>query len=196
MRGSACRAGRLLRRLGRLLLGRNALRRPSDRIEGAVMVLLSAAFLTACVAAPFLAGHLYQSQHAAAAHLRPAVAVLSQPASVARGQAAAAQARWRLPNGTERSGALTTVTVPAISYAPAGTSVRVWLDRFGEPVAPPPSPGDMIFNALFAGITATACSAVALILCYLLCRMVLDRHRLARWESAWAAFGPRWTKRR
>ncbi len=133
---------------------------------------------------------------AAAAHLRPAVAVLSQPASVARGQAAAAQARWRLPNGTERSGALTTVTVPAISYAPAGTSVRVWLDRFGEPVAPPPSPGDMIFNALFAGITATACSAVALILCYLLCRMVLDRHRLARWESAWAAVGPRWTSRR
>src|SRR6266568_4402255 len=135
MRGSARRAGRLLQRLGRLLLGRNALRRPSDRIEGA-------------------------------AHLRPAVAVLSQPGPVARAQAAAAQARWRLPNGTERSGALTTVTVPAIYYAPAGTPVRVWLDRSGEPVAPPPSPGDMIFNALFAGITATACSAVALILCY------------------------------
>src|SRR6266704_2312644 len=113
-----------------------------------------------------------------------------------RQQAAAAQARWRLPNGTERSGTLTTVTVPAIYYAPAGTPVRVWLDRSGEPVAPPPSPGDMIFSALFAGITATACSAVALILCYLLCRMVLDRHRLARWESAWAAFGPRWTSRR
>jgi len=103
------------------------------------MVLLSAAFLTACVAAPFLAGHLYQSQHAAAAHLRPAVAVLSQPGPVARGQAAAAQARWRLPNGTERSGTLTTVTVPAIYYAPAGTPVRVWLDRSGEPVAPRPA---------------------------------------------------------
>jgi hypothetical protein len=71
-------SGRLLRRLRRLLLGRNALRRPSDRIEGAVMVLLSAAFVTACVAAPFLAGHLYQSQHAASAHLWPVVAVLSQ----------------------------------------------------------------------------------------------------------------------
>ena len=54
----------------------------------------------------------------------------------------------------------------------------------------------MIALALFAGITVTAGAALAVILCYLLCRMVLDRHRLARWESAWAAVGPQWTSRR
>jgi hypothetical protein len=54
----------------------------------------------------------------------------------------------------------------------------------------------MVLTALLAGVTVTAGAAVVLILCYHLCRMVLDRHRLARWESAWAATGPRWTSRR
>jgi hypothetical protein len=79
MRGSARWAGRPLRRLGRLRLGRNKLRRPADRIEAAVVVCLVAAFLTAAVAATCFAGHLYQSEHTAAAHLRSAPAVLTSP---------------------------------------------------------------------------------------------------------------------
>jgi hypothetical protein len=47
-----------------------------------------------------------------------------------------------------------------------------------------------------AGITATEGATIVLIFCYLLCRMLLNRHRLVRWESAWAAVGPRWTTRR
>ena len=196
MRGSAHRAGRPLRRLRRLLLGRNDLRRPADRIEAAVIVGLVAVFLTVAVAAMCFAGHLYQSEHTAAARLRPAVAVLTQPAPAAITPAAAAAARWRLPNGTERSGTLTTVTAPAIHYAPAGTSVPVWLNRAGQPQAPPPSLGGMILNALLAGVIITTVTAVVLTLCYYLCRMALDRHRLARWESAWATVGPRWTSHR
>jgi len=61
MRGSAHRAGHPLRRLRRLLLGRNELRRPADRIEAAVIAGLVAAFLTVAVAAMCFAGHLYQS---------------------------------------------------------------------------------------------------------------------------------------
>jgi hypothetical protein len=193
MRGSARRAGRPPQHLARRLLGRNELRRPADRIETAVIVCLVAAFLTAAVAAACFAGHLYQSEHTAAAGLRPAVAVLSQPGPAATAQTAAVGARWRLHNGTERSGTLTSVTAPAIYGAPAGTSVQIWLDRSGEPAAPPANPADMIFSALLAGIIATAGAAVVLILCYTLCRTVLDRHRLAGWESAWAAVGPRWT---
>ena len=37
MKGSARRPGRPLRRLGRLLLGRNELRRPTDRIEALIV---------------------------------------------------------------------------------------------------------------------------------------------------------------
>jgi hypothetical protein len=45
MTGSARRTDRPLRRLGRLLLGRNELRRPCDRVEGVVVVFPAAAFL-------------------------------------------------------------------------------------------------------------------------------------------------------
>lgn len=195
MRGSARRAGPL-RRLGRLLLGRNALRRPADRIEAAVIAFLAAAFVTAAVAAACFAGHFYQSQHAAAARLRPVVAVLSQRGPMAATPAATTRARWRLPDGTQRSGTLTTATAPTIYYAPAGTSVRVWLDRSGEPEAPPPSPVDMILTALAIGLITTVGAALVLTLCYQVCRMVLDLHRLRRWESAWTAVGPRWSSRR
>jgi hypothetical protein len=196
MGGPAHRPRRPLRRLGRLLVGRNELRRPADRIEAVIIITLVAAFLTAAIAAACLAGHLYQSQRAAEVGLRPTTAVLSQPGPVAAVPMAAARARWRLPDGTQRSGILTTVTAPAIYNAPAGTSVRVWLGRSGNPKAPPPGPVDMIFTALVAGITATEGATLVLVFCYLLCRMVLDRHRLARWESAWATVGPRWTSRR
>src|SRR5689334_1390700 len=196
MRGSARRAGRPPQHLARRLLGRNELRRPADRIETAVIVCLVAAFLTAAVAAACFAGHLYQSEHAAAAGLRPAVAVLSQPSPAVTTPAAAVAARWRLPSGTETSGILTTVTAPASYHVPSGTPVQIWLDRAGEPEAPPPSPNDMIFSALLAGVGATAGATVVLALCYSFCRTILDRHRLAGWESAWAAVGPRWTSHR
>ena len=70
MSGSARRAGRALRRPGRLLVGRNELRRPADRIEAAVIITLAAVFLTTVIAAACLAGQLCHSQRAAA-RLRP-----------------------------------------------------------------------------------------------------------------------------
>lgn len=200
------RTGRPLPRLARLLVGKNELRRRSDRIEGAVLMALSAVFLTAAVMAVFLAGHIYeyfyQSQHAAAAGLRPTEAVLSTPGPVASNVSespALAQARWPRPDGIERSGFLTTVNAPAIYGARPGASVRIWLDRSGAPQPPPPGQRDMILDALFdaliAGLIITVGAAVLLIFCYRLCRLALDRHRLARWGSAWVATGPQWTDR-
>jgi hypothetical protein len=195
MRGPARRARLRLLRLGRLLLGRNKLRRSCDRIEGAVIVLLLAAFVTASVLAASFAGHIYRSEHAAVARLRPAVAVLSRPGA-AGSQTTAAAATWLLPDGAERSGMLTSVTAPAIYDAPAESSVKIRLDHSGQPVAPPPSWYDIIATALLASVVTIAGAATVLILCYVLCREALDRYRAARWDSAWAAVGPQWTSRR
>src|SRR5260370_7475826 len=71
MRGSARRPGRPLRRLGRLLLRRNELRRPTDRIEVLIVASLTATFLTAAIVAAVLAGHLSQSHHPMPPPLRP-----------------------------------------------------------------------------------------------------------------------------
>ena len=187
---------RRMSRLVQWLAGRNALRRPVDRIEGAVLVASSAAFLVAIVVASVLGAHTYLSQRAASVGLRPAVAVLTQAGpfySMAKpGQA---EARWRGPGGGERSGVLTTATTPGIAGAAAGAQIPVWLDRAGQPVASPDGQVGMIVNALAVGAAVAGGAGIALLISYALCRLALDRRRLAAWESAWSLTGPRWTTR-
>jgi hypothetical protein len=190
---------RRMSRLVRWLAGRNTLRRPVDRIEGTVLVVLTAAFLVAMAVASVLGVHTYQSQRAASAGLRPGVAVLSQPGPLSYGSMAKlgqAEARWRDPGGSEQSGVLTTATAPGILGAAAGARVPVWLDRSGQPVASPGGQIAMIVNALAPGTVVTGGAAITLLVCYGLCRLVLDRRRLAAWESAWSLTEPRWTTRR
>jgi hypothetical protein len=186
------------RRLARLFIVPNKLRRPSDRIEGAVVVLLSAMFLAAVAAAPWLGVRVYQSQRAGTAGLRPAVAVLTQagPANGLLVTSGEAVARWRAPDGERRSGWLTTSTAPGIWGAPAGGRVRVWLTRSGVPEDPPSGPWQVGFASVIMAIGAACCSGIVLFICYWLCRLALDRQRLDAWASEWSVAGPRWTTRR
>ena len=185
-------------RLRRMLAGRNALRRPTDRFEGAVLVALAAVFTMAVALAAIVGTHTYQSQRLAAARLRPAVAVLVQhgPPAGSLPRVGQVQARWRAPGGGERSGVLTTATVPGISGATAGTRVAVWLNRSGQPAGPPSGQAVMIIYALVTGGAVTAVAGVALLIAYALVRHSLDRRRLAGWETAWARTGPNWTAQR
>jgi hypothetical protein len=160
-------------------------------------VAFSAAFLVAIVVAPILGAHTYLSQRAASAGLRPAVAVLIQAGPFYGGtaQLGRAEARWGGPAGGEQSGVLTTATTPGIIGATAGARIPVWLDRAGQPVAPPGGQVTMIVNALAVGAAVAGGAGIALLVSYALCRLVLDRRRLAAWESAWSLTGPRWTTR-
>jgi hypothetical protein len=181
-----------------MLAGRNALRRSVDRFEAAVLVALSVAFGLAVAVAALMGTHTQESQRAAAARLRPAVAVLVQhgPPAGSLPRIGQAEARWRAPGGGERSGVLTTATVPGISGAAAGTRVAVWLNRSGQPAGPPPGQAVMIIYALVTGAAVTAVAVVALLIAYALARHALDRRRLAGWETAWARTGPSWTAQR
>ena len=195
VRACPCRMSRLVR----WLAGRNTLRRPVDRIEGTVLVALTAAFLASMAVASVLGVHTYQSQRAASAGLRPVVAVLSQAGPLfydGLGHPGQAEARWRDPGGSEQSGVLTTATAPGIAGAAAGARIPVWLDRAGQPVAPPGGQVTMIVNALAIGAGVAGGAGIALLISYALCRLALDRRRLAAWESAWSLTGPRWTTRR
>jgi hypothetical protein len=160
---------------------------------------LTAGFLVAMALASVLGVHAYQSQRAASAGLRPAVAVLSQAGPLFYGFLAPlghAEARWRDPGGSEQSGVLTTATAPDILGAKAGARIPVWLARSGQPVAPPGDQVAMIVSALAPSTAVAAGAGITLLVCYGLCRLVLDRRRLAAWESAWSLTGPRWTNRR
>jgi hypothetical protein len=193
MPGAPRAAASPLRRLARLLRP-NALRRPSDRAEYALVALLLAAFLAAVAAAPFLGTRIDQAQSAAAEHLHPAVAVLTGGGPNGNGLAGNgwATARWRAPDGRQITGKLTTLTAPTIWNASPGSQVQVWLTNSGVPAIPPPGPGMVLFTT----VSIVMLTGVALVICYWLCRLILDRRRLAAWESAWARTGPRWTTRR
>jgi hypothetical protein len=196
--GIARRVGSRVSGLSRLLAGRNPLRRSYDRIEGAVLVTLAAAFLLAVAGASVLGGHVYGAQQTETARLHVTVATLTQPGPTIAGQLQPghARARWAAADGRQQRGVLTSVTAPDIIGAPAGTRVPVWLNHAGQPGLPPPSRALMIFYALLTAISAVAGATVALIISYAVCRLVIDRRRLAAWESAWALTGPRWTSRR
>jgi hypothetical protein len=187
-----------LARLVRWLAGRNTLRRPVDRIEGAVLVVLTAAFLVAMAVASAHGAHTYRSQRATAAGLRPVVAVLSQAGPRVYGSTAQlglAEARWP-DQGREQSGVLTTATAPGIIGAPAGARVPVWLDPSGRSAGPPAGQAGLLVSALAASAAVAGGAGMTLLICYGLCRLVLDRRRLMAWESAWSLTGPRWTTRR
>jgi hypothetical protein len=189
---------RRMSRVARLLTGRNALRRPVDRIEGVVLVALSAAFGVAVAIACLVGTHTYQAQQAATAGLRPASAVLLQdgPAAGDLGLVGQAEARWLGPGGGEQSGLLTTATAPDIAGAAVGARISVWLNRSGQPTGPPADQTVMIIYSLAAGAMVAVAAAIVLLSIYALCRVVLDRRRLAAWESAWRRTGPTWTTRR
>lgn len=185
-------------RMLRMFVCRNQLRRSSDRIEGVVVAVLMAAFVAAFVVAALLAEHVYCSEQATAASLRPTVAVLSWPGSVTETpilHQATAMATWQLSDGATRSGLLTTNVAPGIYAKPAGTSVQVWLNPSGVPEQPPQGVGGMLIGAMMAGLAVVAAAACALTLCYRLCQRGLDRRRLANWSADWAVTGPQWTSR-
>jgi hypothetical protein len=87
------------------------------------------------------------------------------------------------------------MTAPGIWSAPAGARVRVWLTGSGQPQAPPMSSGQTMFSSVVLAGGLVCGAAIALLTCYWLCRMALDRRRLAVWASEWSETGPRWTTR-
>jgi hypothetical protein len=184
-------------RLARLLIGQNRLRRPSDRLEGFLAMLLAAALLAAVAAAPFFGERLYQSQRAETAQLHPATAVLTQsgPSDTYVTSGGEAAARWRAPDGRQQKGILTAATAPGISGAAAGARVQVWLTGSGQPKAPPVAVTEAMFSAVVMAIGALCAAAIALLICYWLGRLALDRRRMAKWASEWSLTGPRWTTR-
>jgi hypothetical protein len=88
------------------------------------------------------------------------------------------------------------VPAPVPPPPAAGTRIPIWLNRDDEPAAPPSGQLLTITFASLTAVTIAAGAAAGLLICYGLCRVALDQRRLAAWESAWAATGPRWTSRR
>jgi hypothetical protein len=80
--------------------------------------------------------------------------------------------------------------------AVAGSTMTIWIDAWGRLTHAPLSRAAVVDHVIGAAIVTPA--ALALVLCAvgLAASLVLDRHRLARWEADWLAVEPQWTRRR
>jgi hypothetical protein len=203
-------AGRTLRRIG---LDRNPLRRTIDRVEAWTVVVIVVTFLLIVPATAWLAGRAayaagVRTEQVERAQRYRVEAVLladagTRPVSDAPPEQQGAApgrtgntpglrtpARWTTANGSERRG-----FVLADEDARAGQWVPVWTDARGNLTEPPQQRVQTHVNAVAAATLAGVGAIVLAGVLRLLLRTVLDARRMARWESAWWQFEPRWTGR-
>jgi hypothetical protein len=186
---------RLRRRLG---LDGNPLRRRTDQIAACLGVALVAVFLIGASVVSMAAvswagrGAAAGRQAARSWRLVPAVVQKGAPAPAAwqLNGYAWVPARWTAPDGQAWAG-----PVPVTAAVAAGQTVPLWVNAAGTPTGPPPSRGAVVLDQ--AGAAAAGVVALGVVLLGLACagRRVIDRRRLASWETAWAAVGPQWTRR-
>ena len=184
------------RRLG---LDGNPLRRRTDKIAACLAALLIAVFLIGApllsVAAAGWAGGAGGAGQQAERSWRqvPAVLLEAAPAPTAAGGVMGyswVRARWTGPDGRVRTG-----QIPVSTSMAAGRTVRLWVNAAGFATGPPLSHGAVLAREATAAVLVTAALGIVLLCLAGAGRWALDRRRLAEWEAAWAAVGPRWTRR-
>jgi len=178
-------------------VGRHPLRRPIDRSQNAVAILL---VVIALVALPFAfsLGHaVYRHQLATAvtqtAQRREVSAVLlhdAEPASDGHGSGPVTltPARLRLPDGRTEI-----ADIEARPGTVAGSSVPTWIDDAGHPTSPPLRAWQAAWQGAFVGISIMFAVAVTLGVAFNVLRWRLDQRRSSEWDAGWARFGPEWS---
>jgi hypothetical protein len=201
--GWLARTGRLARLARQMGLGRNPLRRRTDRLETLISAALLAAFL---IGAPLFAGTLGRWVHQGGLseqraqqswHQTPAVLLATAPAipsyevRLSWQNTVPVPARWFGPRGQARSGE---VSVPAGSRA--GHTVQVWVDSSGQVTGPPLLGAELARRVVGAEVLAPLALGVVLVCLACVVRWLLNRRRLRDWEADWASIGPRWSRHR
>lgn len=191
--------GRARRLLWRVWPDRNPLRRASDRLERALLVVLFALFAAGIPAAALAVGHwagvgAAQAARVAAAAQRPVTAHLlhSAPAPAGPANPAAylvAEPAW----WADSAGIHHVATVLVSAGTKAGTVLREWTDGSGGLTSARIDPGQLSSGAVLAATGTILLLLTVLVVVILLIRRQLDRRRLAAWEDGWTSVGPEWT---
>jgi hypothetical protein len=191
------RRERLARWLG---LDANPLRRRTDRMAACLGAGLLVMFLAA---APLLtlatiswAGHFGAAEQRAQRGWREVSAVLLRSAPAPPAFAGGlyggtwVPAKWTAPDGRPRTGEIDVITGLA-----KGQTVPIWVNPAGLPTGPPLTHRAVLARTVLAAAVVPVVLAIVLGFVAGVGRWVIDRRRLAGWDSAWASVGPQWTKR-
>ena len=193
-----------LARLARWLgFDHNPLRRGTDRVEGALrlvmIILVVVAVPAAAVAAGRWADHYVRHQaqvQQSVDHQVTAVLLRDAPATGVPDPYSSVEttwvpARWQPPGQPSRTG-----EVLAVAGARKGSTVRTWIDPSGAVTDPPLDHRVVVGNVWLAVMMTCLVSWVLLAAAGMLARRALDRRRLRSWETEWRASGPRWSGHR
>ena len=201
--GRLVNTGRLRRLARRLWMSKSPLRRRTDRIEAWITAALLAMFLIGAPLSWATAGRWVRQngaleQHAQQSwHQVPAVLLQSAPAlsnfdvRASWNLQVPALARWAGPRGQKMVG-----RVQVTPGTPVGHTVPVWVDGSGRLTGVPLFHTELVKREIGAEVLAPICLAVALFMVGWLVRLLMNRRRLAGWETGWASIGPRWTRHR
>ena len=180
----------------------NPLRRPSDRVEAAIV---AAALILFLAGAPLLAlfgwhwadsaALRVQQRQQSAWHQVSALLLADARPMVDIGYGGVAgsevRARWTAPDGTPRTG-----DVAAPAPAQAGSTMRIWVDQSGAQTGPPLRAQQATGQAALAAVLAPFALGTVLVCAVSLAVYILDRRRLAAWAADWRSTGPRWNSHR
>ena len=189
---------KLARRLG---WGTNPLRRRSDIVEAWLAPAAIIVFLVLSPLVALLVDIGVQADNAAAQRVQqswhPVSAVLlrAAPGPQFSDNGANTWTVWT-PARWSTGGHQYTGKIPVPAGSRAGSTQTVWLDSAGHvraPVMTGPELSGTIGTGILLALTALA---VVVAIATGLARRVLDRRRIASWETAWLAVGPRWSHQR
>jgi hypothetical protein len=194
--------GPLRRRIRSFTLGSGPLKRPSDRLQVLgrflVMLALLAAVPLALPAASITRSHLKSVAAAqnAERHVTRAVVLHDRhnavpsssgepPATVVRTEITWTGAAGRVRHGMQFVAA----------DSPAGTIVRVWVDRRGDLTTAPMDRGTIAASSFTVGLLVTVVVPLVAWLLHLLLCAVLNAHRGRQWAQDWARVERVWRTR-
>ncbi|MFI7587400.1 hypothetical protein ACIB24_10030 [Spongisporangium articulatum] len=185
------RTGHLLERARGALrvhyaVGRNPLRRSSDRVEAAVLLMLTVLGLVAVVLALMVAMLAFRQLGARADSQRAALHRVD--ATVIANPSTAQWARDRVLTWIDASGRRRTYDAWVPGDTRIGDHLTVWLDATGEPAVTPQSAGDVAVTATAAGLGVAALALGALVLAARATNRFLDRGRHRALDAEWRRF--------
>jgi hypothetical protein len=174
------------------------LRRRWDRLESVITLGLAALFLIAGPLIAIAAGRLADSsmlRQVRAEHTwhRVTATLASRDARRLESSASnwvlmSARASWTA-SGHARTG-----RVPVSPGAGKHGTVRIWVDAAGRLTGPPSARVDLPLEVAVVAASAPLGLACVLAMAGVGARSALDRRRMAAWENAWRATGPRWSR--
>ena len=183
------RTDRAARAMRGLWPDHNPLRRACDRAEAAIVALLVGAFLIGAPALALITWRLtFNSSFTTADAVQhgwkqvSAVLQADEP-DWADGYASPVPVRWTAPGGVQHTGQFL-----AAPGAKAGTRIAAWTNASGHLTETPMSPRQALTQAVLTAAFAVPVWALTLLGAGVLCHRILDRRRLAGWETDWRTF--------